>query len=363
MNLFSAMFAVKKHFLCSVVMICLMISACSKTDDTYADNTEPSRIAISSADIARLEKQLELSAETERGSGFTPGLGLAESTARENLGDYAGAVVAAYKELLWAYSYSNVKDKHDEVSVTKESVQEGLRRVKKLYSAKTDDVEWQKALHTAEAVMLFNEGEYSSALPLLSEIFAADIQTDSFANWMILVCKIEMNQSEAPEAGAHQLKSDKRELEMYSSIRARYMTFPAYWYYGAHAFDKEIATDFSQRCINLNPKGPYSDAARLILAHYAGLSEKESSLIMSRKEIEDTITQSINAANPELLAVLLPLISLRDNPFTLFASSALRLMSVNDLFKNWFVKQEDIAKRGFGTENRLSDRLSYIIRG
>ncbi|MDR2144089.1 MAG: hypothetical protein LBP29_06950, partial [Treponema sp.] len=38
-------------------------------------------------------------AELERSGGFVPGLGLAESNLREASGDYAGAVLAVYKEL------------------------------------------------------------------------------------------------------------------------------------------------------------------------------------------------------------------------------------------------------------------------
>ena len=50
-----------------------------------------------------VSRALEEIAELERSGGFVPGLGLAESNLRESSGDYAGAVLAVYKELSWAY--------------------------------------------------------------------------------------------------------------------------------------------------------------------------------------------------------------------------------------------------------------------
>jgi hypothetical protein len=35
----------------------------------------------------------------------------------------------------------------------------------------------------------------------------------------------------------------------------------------------------------------------------------------------------------------------------------------NDSFKQWFIKQEEIAKKEGKKDSRLYDRLNYIVRG
>ncbi|MDR2143154.1 MAG: hypothetical protein LBP29_02145, partial [Treponema sp.] len=54
---------------------------------------------VSAENAESRRADLDELAELERSGGFVPGLGLAESNLREASGDYAGAVLAVYKEL------------------------------------------------------------------------------------------------------------------------------------------------------------------------------------------------------------------------------------------------------------------------
>ena len=65
-------------------------------------------------------KTLEELTEMERSGAYARGMGMVESVIREDAGDYAGAVLAAYKELAWMYSYG---------LITKEAMETGLKNV------------------------------------------------------------------------------------------------------------------------------------------------------------------------------------------------------------------------------------------
>jgi hypothetical protein len=306
-------------------------------------------------DWGAYQNQIDLIAEAERSRGFAPGLGLSESTLRERAGDYAGALIAAYKELAWAYSYSS--------EVTRASIEAGLQRVKDLYKTQSDGALDARVSEVADAVLLFNAEQYAQAGEMLGVLFSGELEPDAFSQWMILVCRLEAASSNGGGGGSSSQGGVSRaDLAAYSSIRSRYELFPAYWHYGARAFSGNISADYAERCINLNPAGPYAAEARMILARFAGLDGDEGSVIMSRKEIEDTITKSVAAADPDLLQPLLPLIALRDNPFTIYASGAMRALAEREIYKTWFAGQNEIAKRN-PKNSRLSDRLNYIARG
>ncbi|MDR2841704.1 MAG: hypothetical protein LBV52_00695, partial [Spirochaetaceae bacterium] len=238
---------------------------------------------------------LDLIAEAERSGRFEAGMALAESSIREKAGDFSGAVIAAYKELAWAYSYSDVKGiSKSGVAVTKESIADGLRRVREIYSSKNaaaGSVE-ERALKAADAALLFNGENYKDAQIALTELLENDTEIDSFSKWMLLVCKIKNDEA------------DRSDLGTYSAIRARYTNFPAYWYYGALAFSDGVRADFAETCINLNGRGPYSGNARCILAEFAGIDKQKGEFIFSRMEIENTISGSIKNNDPELLKPL-----------------------------------------------------------
>jgi hypothetical protein len=87
-------------------------------------------------------------AEVERAGGYYPGLGLAESAMRERAGDYAGAVLAAYKELSWAYGYGGAGQAE---------AAEGLRRVAALFTEPGGDRE-KRAAVAAGGVLPFPRG-------------------------------------------------------------------------------------------------------------------------------------------------------------------------------------------------------------
>jgi hypothetical protein len=279
---------------------------------------------------------LEEFAELERSGGFVPGMGLAESNLREASGDYAGAVLAVYKELSWVYS-------RGEGGVTKEALTAGLANILELGAG-------PGAVEAAQAALAFFEGRWNEAETLLKTLFAGETETDGFSRWMLLVCALEQGNASREIRGE------------YSAIRARYALFPEYWYRGARYFRTletvvPAAGAYAERCINLAGNGPYAAECRSILAETAGLGEKDGGAIRTQAEIEAFADTALRSSRPELLAELLPLVGLPDNPYTLYASGVLRALAADERFRAWFLSRAAEAK------GRLAERLLYISRG
>jgi len=286
---------------------------------------------------------LEELAEMERTGGFVPGLGLAESNVRERAGDYAGAVLAVYKELSWAYSMGVG-------SVSREAILAGLNRLLdgEVASRFSEDAQNQNT-RAVKAISAFWNSRWDEAENQLGSLYGNDREADSFSRWMLLVCALESG-----NAG--------REIRSaYASIRSRYTSFPEYWYRAART-EFPNAADYAEMCINLAPSGPYAAECRIILAKSMGLNNGDAPALKTRLEIESLVNASVNQRNPELLAELLPLAGLPDNPSTLYAAGAMRALASELTFRNWFVKEAEKAQ-GRRANGRLADRLLYISRG
>jgi hypothetical protein len=283
-------------------------------------------------DQTALNLSLEEFAEMERSGSFVQGMALAESGLRENAGDYAGAVAAAYKELAWAYGYGFIQ---------RGVLEEGLEKVRDLRETGGKD----DAARAAEGILAFMRGRWDEAGQILRSRFDARDEPDGFAQWMLLVCSLETN------------RDDRQTGSAYRAIRARYGQFPEYWYRGARAFSGTIAAEYAEQCISLAPAGPFAAECRGILALFAGLKQEDGASLRSKREIEDIISRSFNQGNPEILASLLPLISLPDNPYTIYAVGALRALSALPLFREY------LNSRSAGSGGRLAERLAYICRG
>ncbi|MDR1618984.1 MAG: hypothetical protein LBS06_08090 [Treponema sp.] len=274
---------------------------------------------------------LEELAEAERLGGFVRGMGLAESSVREEAGDYGGAVIAAYKELAWAFSYG---------SLPGELLRQGLENI---LSLKGDSA---GAAGTAKAVLAFIDGDWAKAEETLKTLFPGEGTGDGFVRWMLLVCDMEGDSPEA-SAGAG---------SVYGSIRARYDNFPEYWYRGARYFSGPIGAEYAERCIALTPQGPFAAECRGILAAWLGLEGRDAAALKSKAEIEGIITKAAGTGNPEPLAELLPLIALPDNAYTFYAAGSLRALSKGPRFREYLLREAS------GASGRLAERLNYICR-
>ncbi|AEF80855.1 hypothetical protein [Leadbettera azotonutricia] len=278
-------------------------------------------------------------AELERAGGYFPGLGLAESGLHESAGDYGAAVIASYKELSWAYGYG---------SVDKPSVEDGIRQVleyleSQSLNAGTDEGKARSnAVNAAKGVLAFSGEDWKDAASLLNAAGFDGDESDSFARWMLLVCSLETG--------------DEAARLLYGAIRARYSNFPEYWYRGARGFKGNIASSYAEQCINLNPQGHFAPECRKIIAGNLGLGGKGEA-IRSKAEIEDGIKRSVSAEDPRLLEDILPLMSLPDNVYTLYALGSLKALAAYPVFKEYFSEQASLSG------GRLAERLSYISRG
>ena len=298
------------------------------------------------ADMELLLQMLDELAEIERTGSWIQGMALTESGIRENAGDLAGAVVAAYKELTLAYGLGLIQIG---------DLEQSIRNV----SSIENDGE---VTACANAILAFINGRWDEAATLLGLFFEEADQPahyassgerlraiegfppDSFGRWMILVCALETN------------GDDRRTASMYRSIRARYAQFPEYWYRGARVFSGSIAAEFAENCVNSSPQGPFAEECREILAAYIGLKPEDGLSLRTKKEIEAIIGQSVNSANPQILDSLLPLIGLPDNLYTVYAVNELRALNSAQIFRDYFSRQ------AAASGGRLAERLIYINR-
>ena len=319
----------------------------SKNASLSASQSETQGTAQSAADTEFLLQLLDELAEIERAGSWTQGMALTESGIRESAGDFAGAVAAAYKELSWAYSFGLIQKSDLEQSIRNLLVMENDYEV----------------AACAEAILAFVNGRWDDAASVLKLFFnnADDVSydtsfgrnfrtiegfpPDSFGRWMILVCALE-TESDERHTGA-----------VYRSIRARYAHFPEYWYRGARAFSGSISAEYAENCINTSPQGPFADECREIIASYIGLKPEDGLSLRTRKEIEAIISQSVNSANPQILDLLLPLIELPDNLYTVYAVNELRALSSVPIYRDYFNRQ------AASSAGRLAERLIYISRG
>ena len=100
MNKFAASLAVLVCLSCAGADDPAVSADASPADSVAASMTAAGKKPASSISMA---ETLEQFAELERSGSYIQGMGLAESGIREEAGDYAGAVLAAFKELDWVY--------------------------------------------------------------------------------------------------------------------------------------------------------------------------------------------------------------------------------------------------------------------
>jgi len=317
-----------------LILFLLVFSACGgkKVSETQAEKRalgEP----LPAADLPSLFRSLDEIAEIERAGAWFQGLSITESTIREKAGDYAGSVAAAYKELAWAYGMGLIK---------KDELEQGLLNILTIQGDETVTL-------TANAIIAFLKKQWDTAAEGLEPLFNELDEPDGFGRWLILVCVLEKNKAQT-------LAENRQASAAYKSIRARYSQFPEYWYRGARAFSGGIAAQYAENCINLSPKGPFADECRSILAANTGLKNEDGLSIKTKKEIEAIISQSVNSSNPQVLDSLLPLIGLPDNPYTVYAVSALKTLTGIPKFNDYFSGHAAVSK------GRLAERLLYICR-
>jgi len=294
--------------------------------------------AAGEINITSLLRSLDEMADLERSGSWIKGMAFAESGLRENAGDLAGAVAAAFKELSWAYGLGLIQ---------KNEIENGLLNV-------LNEKENETISYSANAMIDFLNEKWNEAVSVLSLHFNNFDEPDCFGRWMILVCILEKNK--AASSDASYMEEFRRTAAAYKSIRARYAPFPEYWYRGARVFSGAVGADYAENCINISPQGPFAGECRKILASFTGLKKEDSLSIKTKREIDAVISAAVNSGNPQILDSLLPLINLPDNPFTVYAVSALRSLSGIPKFRDYFSGQ------AASSSGRLSERLIYICR-
>ena len=281
--------------------------------------------AVASGALAKL-------AELERRGRYESGLGMLESGIRKKAGDNAGAVFAAYKDLVYGYGRGQI-----DASTLKE-------RLGELEAANSDEKD-AAALAAIEAIRAFVAEDWLATLTALVKAPASDDQEDAFARWIELASTLRLE------------GSTPATLEGYALLQARYSLLPDYWFGFALAQDDtELLRDSAQRCIALAPDGPLAGDARAMVALSYGLEPSDGASILTPAEIESIITRTIDDRDPAVLEELLPVLGLADNPATLYALGALRSLCAVAEVRTW------LSARSGTTGGRTAERLRYIAR-
>lgn len=277
-------------------------------------------------------------AQQERTDGFSPGRALAESGIRERIGDYAGATIAAFKELFYAYALGIASA--DEVRLRLRSLSDSIS------GAASHDVR-----SAVECALAFFDERWLVGRDALRELFPRieHEEPDSFPRWMLLVCALELNENR------------ETTIDAYRSIQARYSNFPTYWYRSARWefeegwVESSSTVDAAERAVSLAPDGPYADSAREILASAVGLPGSTGKYLRTKHEIETASRAAVENGDPAPLEFLLPVLSLADNPYTLYALGAFRGMASDPKMAAW------LRERGERAAGRVRDRLRYAV--
>ena len=291
--------------------------------------TVPSSAAAPRIDAAAAGTLANL-AEAERRGRYESGLGVFESGLRDEAGDHAGAVFAAYKDLAYAFGRGQI----DESAMNE--------RLDELEAGRSNEKD-PAALAAMKAIHSFIAGDWIAALSALREMPAGDGEEDSFEHWIELASTLRLERS-SPGA-----------LGRYALLQSRYSLLPDYWFDFALAQDDaELMRDSAQRCIALAPAGPLAGDARAMIAGSYGLEPSDGASMLIPAEIESIIRRTIDNENPAVLEELFPVLELADNPATLYALGALRSLCAVAEVRTW------LSARSGTSGGRTAERLRYI---
>lgn len=285
----------------------------------------PAPVEESAADAF---EALEALAARERAAGYVPGMGLEESTLRERQGDYGGAVLAAFKELLQLYGMGVLPQ--PELAARLDAVEAAFPG--------NDDV-----AAAAAAARAYLEGEWAEVLPAAKVLAAAAAAPDDFAPWLVAACELELDPSDRSAGGR------------YAAARGRYAQSPAYWHHAARIGRGAAAMEAAEWCVSLSPSGPYAASARTILARESGLKPGDGPVLRTRLEIEAALSGLAAGGGDDaaLLSELIPLLALPDNPYTLYALGGLRALCADGRIRTV------VASARSRSSGRAAERLRY----
>lgn len=276
-------------------------------------------------------------AERERLGGYVPGLGLVESSLRERGGDLPGAVLAAYKELLWAYSRGPTPDNQGNAPLSPSTIEDSLRKIRSLFPQNRETAQ------AVDASVAFSRSQWSQAEALLATLPSIAEKGDSFSHLLLLICQGEQG------------KTGGDFFPTYGMLQGRFEGFPPYWYHGMRFAKNRFSAEYAERCVDLAPQGPYADEARSWLAKSVGLQAQDGPALRTKGEIDTLLRRALASNQVDTLGDLYPLLSLPDNPYTFFALSAMGSVAQEGAVKSYLTAS---LKKATG---RLAERLRFVL--
>lgn len=324
------------HMSMAIAAAVCTLASCALAGETGASVAAAGRDGPQSAplDDETATRLLE-AAELERRDGYAPGSGLAESAALEGAGDCAGAVLAAYKDILYAKGAGLLAD--GGVDACLRDIRAASARAYGPGDERTAAVDG--ALGAVEA---FESGEWIRARDAFAAMARGDGEYDSMAAWLRV--------SAALESGC----PDGEDLSRYSAMQSRYCAFAVYWLRAARfGGSPTLKRDAAERCALLAPEGPYAAEARSIIARSYELPEGSGGAMLLPKEADAILLSASSTGAFEILERLFPLLSLSDNPATFHALDGLKRLARDGRARAWVLAKAD------SSEGRLAERLRY----
>lgn len=307
-----------------LLLLILTITSCSPQTVSVIDNQEYMPLEW----VTPSNRILEL-AEIERRQGYQSALGIEEIGLMLDEKDGAGFVFSVFKELVYAFDYGQ----HEELGTELDLLGEGVT------SFGFEPLQVERALSAINAVRAFDGERWEDASRLI-KLTGNDVQADGFKNLLLAICRIEM---------------DSIPLEEFSIFQSRYRNLPRYWFY-ASRLDRhpELAKDAAVRCILLSGSGPFSLKARESVCLHYGIEKSSASQLVLASESQLIIEEALYYSQPERLEMMLPVLSLPDNPDTLFALGALKSLAADRQIREWLYRKKA------GAAGRLAERLIYV---
>jgi hypothetical protein len=266
---------------------------------------------------------------------YEPGLGLMQSEAYERIGNFDGAVFAAFKEAEYGKAYGAAKSS----DIQKNLVALGRRLDDKAFNPEG------KGKSALQAVSAFAREDWAVALGILKD------RTDplTFEKYVLLSARIELK---------HATSAD---VDSFATLMPSLRSLPPY-YYRLYLGLKDLAdvgvdrlADVLETAINLAPGSGESRSYRTELANVLGLAPSDGSRILTKAEVSAAAEKSAASGETALLDPLVSVLELKDNRSTLLAVGILRAFAKDGRYRPYII---DKSKNSTG---RTRERLGYIL--
>jgi tetratricopeptide (TPR) repeat protein len=266
---------------------------------------------------------------------YEPGLGLMQSEACERLGDFDGAVLAAFKEAEYGAAYGAAKPLE---------IQKNLANLGRKLEDKTFNPEG-KGKTALLAISAFAKKDWQTALTVLESRRGAQI----FEKYLLLSTRIELK------------RTTSADVEAFAALMPSLRSLPPYFYRlylglkGLPGTSADRLADVLETAINLAPGCEQAQGYRKELAGVLGLSTADGARIQTRAELSSAAEKAATSGELAFLDPLIATLDLKDNRSTLLAVGILRAFAKESRYRPYIIDKSRLSA------GRARERLNYIL--